>query len=178
MISWLVDNVNVIYFILGLALLGVGVLFWHNKRGRELLAMAIIIAVGVLVWFLCSLVMTDRKQVENNMRALADAALEVDGNGDKVTPLLAKDFQYQGIPRSEIGEWVAQIVRSQGVTNYYLSSFEIEKISRNKDQGRAEVSFRLRIDGRGGQYPTRCSAVFVVEDGQWRLSSFKEERVF
>jgi hypothetical protein len=177
MIWWLVDHVNMIYFLLGLVLLGVGVLFWQNKRGRDLLAMFLVIGIGVLVWFLCSLVMTDRKQVENNMRALADAALF--NRPNEIEPFLAKDFQYNGMTRSEIAVWVTQMAKQQGVNGYNLTDFRIEKdITRDKDQGRAEATFMLRVDGTNGSYLTRCRTIFVLEEGQWRLQSFTEEKAF
>ena len=170
MIFWLVDHVSIIYVLLALALIAAGVLFWQTKRGRELLAMGIIIAIGFLIWFLCGLVVTDRQQIRLNMDALAAATR--DGLAEKITPLLAKDFKFGGLPREQIGDYVVARAKSAGIKSYLISSFEVEKFSRDKNQGRAETTFLLRLDHRDGSLPLRCWGIFVLEEGQWRLQSF------
>ena len=134
---------------------------------RELAALAIILAIGFLVWWLCSLVMTDRKQIEANMHTLANAALNA--QPEKMASFLA-DRKYGGRTRAQIAEEVTHLAKSHGIHNYRISDFQIEKF--DKEIGRAEATFMLRVDARDGQRPLRCWATFVFEEGKWCLESF------
>jgi len=162
---WLVDNIALIYFLLGLAALVVIVLFYQNKRGRELLALAVILGLAFLFWLLTAVTVTDRKQIELNMHALAQAALN--NKPDQVTPQLASDFTYGGLSKPQIGDYVTAHARMGGVSGYNISSFNVDKL--DKDRGNAEASFMLAIDHSGGKAVFRCKTIFVIEDTKWRL---------
>src|SRR5438876_7975863 len=98
MLSWLVDNANVVYIILGLIVLCLGVSWWLNRRVRTLLIAAGFIALIALFWLLTLLVATDRKQIQADLWAMGRAVL--DQKPDDLIKHWAKDFRLQGMNRA------------------------------------------------------------------------------
>src|SRR5579864_3568241 len=71
MFSWLVDNSATVYFILGIAVLGLFALWWMNRRGKYLLALLVPIALIGLTWLLTLMVVTDQRRLEQICQEMA-----------------------------------------------------------------------------------------------------------
>ncbi len=170
MIWWVVDNANLIYLLFTLAALFVGVAAWQTRRVKYLVWLGIIVALAALFWFLCSLVITDRKQVELNIDDMARATL--DRNASRLMGHLATNFEFQGHKRKQIADAVIRTAEAGQVNGYRMWDFSIDELSR--PQRKAKVTFRLRIDtARGDAHMLLCRASFVLEGDRWLLTTFQ-----
>lgn len=166
MIWWLVDNANLVYLLLAVVALVLAVLFWQNRRGKHLVALGGIVLLIGLLWLLSRLVITDRKQLELNLFAMADATLHHEPH--KLRSYLAKDFSYGGLNRTEAAERVVNRAMDANVNDYHIWDYTVDELSRR--DGKAKVSFRLRVNAPGDQiFMAIMRATFVLEANQWSL---------
>lgn len=165
---WLVDHGNLVLLVLGLAGFVLAAIYWQNRRVKTLIAIGGILVLVVLFWFMTRLVITDRKQLELNVYGMANATLEK--RPDMLRTYLSQDFTYQSLRRTDVAEKVVGAALTYRVTGFYISDFQVEEVSRK--EGRARVSFRLRIDAESGVRPFLCKAEFVLETDRWGLSKF------
>ena len=168
---WLIDNANIWYVLLGIALLGFGTAWWLHRRPKYLLAAAAALGLIALLWLLTRLVVTDRKQLELNVRAMADAVVE--GKADVLLKFLANDFTYEGRKRELIAEGIAKAAKKYQVYDITISGFQIEDLS---DRA-ATVFFRAMAHSRVDERPYFAASrgSFIKENGQWKL---REVRFF
>lgn len=163
MFSWLIDNAGVVYFVLGVVLVVLGVSWWLNRRVRTLAYMA---GVGVLIalfWLLTVLVPTDRKQIQANLWAMAQAILR--NKPDDLVKHWSRDFEFQGLRRDVLAQAAARAAGDGRVESINLWEFDFKSVEADK----AEVWFRCLANGQGGQFLAICHADFVKEDGAWKL---------
>src|SRR5439155_17552989 len=89
-----------------------------------------------------------------------------------VFALTSRDFNYHGVTRERAREHLERIVRQRDVTEVTVWDFEPETISR--EQGTATMAFLVKPRGNwesGTHY--LCRADFVLEEGQWRMRTFR-----
>ena len=80
--SWLVDNANSLYILLGAIAAGFVVGWKLNARVKFLgYAAGILVLMGV-IWALTLFVVSDSKQLEKNVHAMADAVVSATVVGD------------------------------------------------------------------------------------------------
>jgi len=164
MLSWLIDNAHVVYFLLGVVLLGLGVSWWLNRRVRTLAYMAGVGVLIALVWLLTVLVPTDRKQIQANLWAMARAIL--DDRPQDLVKHWSRDFEFQGLSRDLLAEAVAKTAGNNAVESINLWEFDFKSVEADK----AEVWFRCVANGRGGgSFFAICHADFVKEGNDWKL---------
>jgi hypothetical protein len=164
MLSWLIDNAGVVYFLLGIVLLGLGVSWWLNRRVRTLAYMLGVAALIGVVWLLTVFVPTDRKRIEASLWAMARAIL--DDRPDELVKHWSRDFEFQGLKRDALAEIVTETASNQDVESINLWEFDFKKVEADK----AEVWFRCVAKGRGGgTFLAICHADFVKEAGDWKL---------
>lgn len=165
MLSWLIDNANVVYFLLGMAALVLAVQYWLNRRVKPLFLAAVVIGFMILFWLLTLLVPTDRKRIQDAIHSMRDAILANNSKG--LSQLWASDFKFQGLDRDELAKAVAKAGKNFSVTDIGLHDFDVKKV----EEKTAEIWFRFVGHGQGGRFPGRCKATFVREGVEWRLQS-------
>ncbi len=168
--SWLIDNANVLYILLGLAALGLLTAFWLNRRVKLLAYAAVPVALIVLVWLLTVFVPTDRKQIEHNVEAMADAVVRKDLPA--FFQHVARDFRYKQMTRDQVGQVIAATVDQYKITEIKVWEFELEDVSRSN--GSARGHFKTSVFGKDGLLGVvYCIARFTLEDGQWKLRAIE-----
>lgn len=168
--SWFIDNAGSWYLLLGLVTVGFGAAFYVTRRVKWLGAAGAALAAMALVWLLTKLVITDRRQLELNVRAMADAVVE--GKAEVLLKHFAKDFKFQGRSRENVAQGVTSAARQHGVNDIHLYQFQVEEISRSK--GTATMFFRATAyGGQESLYMAACRAYFVLEGDQWRLKEVR-----
>lgn len=167
MIWWLIDNAKLVYVALAVVALVLAAIYWRNRRGKHLIALGAIVALVGLFWLLTRLIITDRKQIQQNLFALANTVLEQRPFGDYLTP----EFEFQGLKRDAILAAVPRTVRDHEVTNFHIWEFSIDELSR--PEKRAKASFYLRVDSAHGEYPMLCRGTFTLDNEKWRLQNME-----
>src|SRR5690242_12177157 len=115
---YLVDNASSLYLLLGVAGVIIASIIWRTRQAKYFIPLGIILVLVGLVWLMTRLVVTDRLQIENNIRGLADAVLEQ--KPDRVASFLAQDFEYGGIKREEAAKGVVDTAHRHTVFNYKI----------------------------------------------------------
>jgi hypothetical protein len=171
--SWLVDNANALYVLLIIVAAGL-VVAWRFNQRVKFLALAVIplLLIGVLFLLTC-LVISDSKQLEMNVNAMADAVR--DGEVDDLFKHISNDFSYQyqnqKMTRDQLYEAARQVIQRGRVGNIRITQFKVEEVSRaNKT---ANVKFKVTpFDGNGDVMPPFVTqARFVLEGEQWKLKT-------
>jgi hypothetical protein len=164
MLAWVVDHAHVIYFVLGVAVLGLLVSWWLNRRVRTLFFVLVVVALIVLFWLLTHIVPTDRKQIESNLWAMERAVR--DNKPSDLAKHLASDFTFAGKKRDELAKAATQAADLYEVDSINLWEFDWKSVT----DERAEVWFRCAAHGKGGRpFLAICRATFTKEGGQWKL---------
>jgi uncharacterized membrane protein (Fun14 family) len=159
MLAWLVDHAHVVYFVLGVIVLGLLVSFWLKRRVRTLFFALVGVALIALFWLLTVIVPTDRKQIEANLWEMALAAR--DKRSSDLVKHLTRDFVFQGRNRDETGK----VAVKHRVDSVNLWEFDWKEVT----DTRAEVWFRCVAHGDGGTFLAICRATFVKEGELWKL---------
>jgi hypothetical protein len=171
MLHWLIDNAILFYVLLGLVALAFAAVWWLRRDRRLLIGLAVAVVLIALVWLLTLLVVTDSQQLERAVREMA-AAVSEDRPADLVKHLSRK-FSYGPVTKDNAADFISRNVQAYGVTYVHIGRFDVKRVSRA--EGKAEVVFLMRVDLSSTGVPFECHADFVLEDGQWRLLSFKLE---
>src|SRR4051794_31625138 len=96
--SWLIDNANTIYLLLGIVAAGLVIAWKMNQRVRFLGYAAGVLVLIALVWLLTQFTApTDRKQLEDNVNAMSQAI--IDGKTDELFKHISRDFRYKDMTR-------------------------------------------------------------------------------
>jgi hypothetical protein len=168
---WLVDNALLWYLLLGCVLLAVLAYWWMTRRRPFLIAAGIVAGLIFFVWLLTRLVVTDRGQIEQKLRQMADALGEQ--KPAEVVKFLASDFHFGSITKQSVGPYLEREVRRAGVEEVRIREISITELSRS--DRRAEVEFLALVFSRiqEGGYPCACKATFVLEGDDWRLQRLR-----
>ena len=169
--SWLADDPTLVYMILAALAMILGVAWWRTKQGKLFLgAIGAILLIGV-VWLIGHYTMTDAKRIQRVVEEMAAALQRHDLNG--VFVHTSRDFSYHGITRERAREQLEGILRRRDVTEVVVWDFNPESISR--EQRSATMAFLVKPRGNWGNGAEHylCRAEFVLEDGQWRMRTFR-----
>jgi uncharacterized membrane protein (Fun14 family) len=169
--SWLVDNANIVYLLLGSIALGFIVAGWLTRRVKFFALALIPLTLIGLFWLLTRVVVTDQQQIHNSVDAMAMAVVNQDA--DTLFKHVSKDFQHHGRNRQEMHDGVARAIKMHKVKEAFISNFQATDVSRTK--GTAKASFRVRVDDQAGEtvFFARCEAAFVLEADQWKLNGIE-----
>src|SRR5438094_9394520 len=99
--AWFVDNANTLYVLFGL-IAAAFLIMWRSYQWRkEFLGYAAgALAIMGVIWLLTLFVPTDRKQLESNVHAMANAV--VAGKVDDLFKHISKDFNYHEMTRDKL----------------------------------------------------------------------------
>lgn len=165
--SSLVDNANTWYVLFAIVGIAFFAAWWLHRRNKLLLGTVAAVGLIALLWLLTRLVVTDRQQLEANVHAMADAALQ--GKADALVKLFADDFEFQGRKRKDLADGIARGAKQYKVSDVVISGFDVEELQERS----AKVFFRTTIhhgiDDR--PYLVGCRALFVKQGEQWRLKN-------
>jgi len=171
MLAWLVDHAHVVYFLLGVVVAGLLVSFWLRRRVRTLFFALCGAGVIALFWLLTLVVPTDRKQIEANLWAMAQAVMRK--KPDDLRRHLAQDFEFQGMKRDELAQAAAAAAERYTVESVNLWEFDWKQVGERN----AEVHFRCLAKGKdGGTFLAICRAAFAKEGEEWKLRSIRFHR--
>lgn len=168
--SWLVDDPSFIYMILATLAVVLGVAWWRTKRGKLFVGALAALGLIVVVWLIGHFTVTDAKRIQRAVEQMAAAVQRHDLNG--VFAHISRDFDYHGVDRERARVQLEAILQRRDVTEVAVWDFEPESISR--EQRMARISFLVKPKGNwnsGTHY--LCRAEFVLEDGQWRMRTFR-----
>lgn len=171
MLWWLVDNATVFYVIGGLTALMLAAIYWSNRRGKYLRAAGIFLGLIALVFLLTRIVITDRKQLELNVLAMAEGVEE--GAPAKVLRHFSREFRHEFLDPQSSRDWAARVIRQRRVSDIHISNFDIEKLSREDRQAQVHFQVSFNSPGADGRIMYRCRIEFVLEGEEWRLKVFK-----
>jgi hypothetical protein len=163
---WLIDHPGSIYLALGILAVGFFIAFHFTRRVVHLGGALGFLAVMALVWLLTQWVVTDRKQVERNVRRMAGAV--VNGNVDELFRYVARDFRFGQMDRDALYARVKQAVKDHHVDDIHIFEFEVEKLSR--PERRADVTFKATIHSSEGPRIFLFRSGFTLEDDVWKIS--------
>jgi len=167
--SWFIDNATIWFLLIGMIALGFGAAWWLGRKREHLIGLIVAIGLIALLWFLARVVVTDRKQLELNVRAMANAVIE--GKRDVLQQNLANDFELQGIKRQDLVPAAMRNAKDYQVTDIVISSFDVEEL---KDTT-AKVYFRGTVHSKteGRPFLLGCRGFFVKENDQWKLKEIR-----
>jgi hypothetical protein len=162
---WLIDNPGIVYFTLGIVAVGFLIAFRLRGRVLHLGGAASCLALMGLFWLLTLWIVTDRKQITANVRAMAEAV--VAGDVDRLFKFVARDFRYKTMERDDLYRSVQMTIKQYKIKEIYVWEFEFENVSRA--QGRAKVNFNARVDGQGGTGLFLVKSDFTLEGDLWKM---------
>lgn len=167
MFTWLVDNANIVYFVLGVTALGLGVAGFLTGRARYLGWAGGVVGLMLLFWLLTRLYPTDRKQMVANLETMKQGVL--DRNADAIFHLVARDFKFQEMDRKELYHAISRTIQHHKVQSIHLWDQQA-----SLENGRGEVTFNFRADAEGDlHYLASARAIFVKEESVWKLRELK-----
>jgi hypothetical protein len=169
MLSWLVDHAVLLYVLFGCVAVAFAAGWWLTRKRPHLIGLAIALALIALVWLLSLLILTDRQQIERNIREMAQGV--TDKKPESVAKHLSSNFSYGRVTRATAAKEIGDVIQRQQLGAIEVLGVDFEDVSRN--EGKATVNFRVRVEFTTGQYPFRCHSHFVIEDGQWRMKDFE-----
>src|SRR5262249_39447146 len=76
MLWWMIDNVNLVYLLLGLVGLVCAVQWWQTRKKRYVIALGVIVALIGLVFLLTRLMVTDRQRLVQTVQEMAQELQE------------------------------------------------------------------------------------------------------
>lgn len=174
MFSWIVDHASTLYWLLIFAALGFVAAWYLTKRAKFLAYAGAVGGVMALLFLLTRIVVSDRQQIENHLRTMAGFVVE--GKSNRLAQHLAKDFLLQGRDREAVARAVVDAARRFDVRNIHLFDFDCKELDR--DQGRAKMEFKVRVDGGGDTWGlVHAKSTFVREENKWKLRDIAFHRI-
>jgi hypothetical protein len=127
--------------------------------------------VLALVWFAANYLPSDRKQLEDNVHAMANAIIA--GKMDELFAHVSEDFQYKAMTREKLHALAQQSIRRNQVREVRISKFEVTELS--PSQKVAKTSFRVTVwtEGHGQPYLFTTQADFRLEGERWKLITMR-----
>jgi hypothetical protein len=172
MLWWLVDNATTIYFILGIAALVLVALWWMNRKGKYLAALAIPLALIGLTWLLTLLVVTDKHRLESICQEIAQGIRQ--RNVELVFKHISSSFHQANqrqMTKDQLRDFAKSHMDRHDAGKVHFSKFSFGEVSREKKT--AQVEFWVYEVSELEGAPIRCEATFVREDDTWRMKGFK-----
>lgn len=163
MLAWIADQANVLYFVLGVAVLLLLAIGWRTRRAKYWGYAAGAAGLLLLVYLLTKLVVTDRQQIALNLDAMRQAT--IDAKPDALFAHISKDFRYGHKTRDELYQRVANAIKANKVKGIQIRS---QQVTVNGDAGEVLFNFTAEPDG-GSPFTASAKTKFVREGGQWKL---------
>ena len=166
--SWLVDNANTFYILLGMIAAGL-LLIWRNNRQSKYFGFTagVLVVIG-LVWLLTQFHVSDRKQLENNVKAMRDAV--VARKVDDLFKHISKDFRYKGLGRDLMYAGVKRAMETHKINDVGITSFSVDEVSRAKKFAKTTFRVSASVD-RDILFITQAD--FALEGDQWKLITLR-----
>jgi hypothetical protein len=171
MVSWLVDHAGLVYLSLASTALVLGSSWWMTRRKRYLIGLGVVAALCVLVFVVTRLVVTDRQQIERNLRAMALGV--VDAAPGKFFPHLSKQFHLGTLDRAAFLPRAEKAIVQHQVKDVHLWKIDVEELDREAKKARVSFNARVTSDWTESTQFFLVRADFVLEDGQWRMTTFQ-----
>jgi hypothetical protein len=166
--SWLVDNVNVLYVLLIIISAGLVVAWRFNQRVKFLLLAGVPPLVMILLYLLTMVWITDRAQIEQNVHEMADSVQR--GNVDGVFKHISKDFKTENeTTRETLYQLAQQSIKANQVNEILIRGFKVTELSR--DQKVAKATFYVHANAGGEVRIFITDADFVLEGDRWLLKT-------
>lgn len=163
--TWLIDQTNVLTFLLATAALGCVVYGWLTTRAKYWFWAAGFVAAIALLWLLGQFVVTDRRQIILNLDRMAQASVQQ--KPDVLFRYLARDFKFGSLGRDELHQRISRQVQVHKVHGVHLWD---QRVKVEGTQG--EVVFNFRADAEDDKkFIASAKAKFVKEDGTWKMKS-------
>src|SRR5262249_34980129 len=137
--SWLVDNANSLYLLLGIIAAALVLAWRFNQRAKFLGYAAGVLVLMGLVWLLTHFVPSDRRQLEMNVNAMAEAVIA--GKMDDLFQHISRDFRYKDMTRDMLFGRAKAAVEAYKVRAVKITKFKVEELDRTKKFAR--TSFRV-----------------------------------
>jgi hypothetical protein len=171
MLHWIVDHATLFYVLLGLVAAACAAAWWLTRKKGPLIALGVVVGLMLLIFILSLFIVTDRQMLAAAIHEMASAVEE--NKPEKIVKHLARDFTYGSETKKTAAKYIKRVIDGYGLTYVKAWDIDVEKVSR--EEGKAQVSFRTRVDwGNGdgtGMFICRCQ--FILEEGAWRLKSFQ-----
>lgn len=170
--SWLVEDPTVVYFLLGLAALGLTASWWMTRHRKYAVGAGVAVLLVVLVRLLDYFVVTDQEKIVASIQVMANGVATRDIDG--IFAHVSTRFRLQGIDKAGFRRWAEARIRQEDVTSIRVWDFSKGEVDR--DRSMATIEFLVKGHGgwvRGGEF-FRCKATFLLDpDNEWRLSGFE-----
>jgi predicted membrane metal-binding protein len=172
--SWLIDNQNILYILLGIVALGLLVALWRTRKRGYALAMgavaALAVALALLLWLLSFWFESDQSKIVRAINGMRAAVQRGDTEG--IFKHIARDFRVRSMDRASFRQAVEPFIHNHEVQDVEVWDFEPAEVKGNT----ATMAFQVKPktgSPEGDKFFGRCVATFVLEDGQWRLKGFE-----
>ena len=167
--SWLVDNANLLYIVLGVIAAALVLVWWNNRQAKYLgFAAGVLVLIGLL-WLLTCFHISDSVQLKNNVDAMAQAVR--DGKVDDLFKHVSKDFRYKEMDREMVYVLAQGVMKANKINAVRVSNFKVLELSRENKL--AKTWFRVNAEGDGGQQIFVTEADFVLEGDHWKLKAMR-----
>lgn len=169
MVWSIVDRATLFYLLLGMLGCGVAVCWWKTRRREYLLGLGVIVSLAIGLYLLTLFVITDRQRLPQIIHEMAQGV--VDGKPEAVLKHFAGDFKLGSYTPADFKKYATAIINKREVTDLHLWDFDIEELSR--ENRKATVAFRVRVESRGDDFFALARTYFVLEDQSWKLRDLK-----
>ncbi|MBI3821250.1 MAG: hypothetical protein HY289_01055 [Planctomycetes bacterium] len=167
--SWLLDNTMTFSILFGIIAAALVYAWYSTRRNVYLYGAGSAIALIVLLWALTRLIVTDARQLEDNVHAMAEAVMA--GKTDDLFKHVSKDFRYHETTRDELNARARKQIEGRKVADIRITKFKVEEVSREKKFAR--TSFLASGSGEGFQFLYRVETDFILEGDAWKLKTMR-----
>lgn len=182
MSGWIVDNASTLYGLFALTSIGLLAAWWlarrTPRRGGQipssrpyLVGLAGVAVLCGLVWTVDHFTVTDTKQIEQAMDAMAAGARS--GNVDQIFEHISDSFRVGSKDKASFRAIVEGFLRSGEVTDVQIWAVDVNQLSRETRS--AIVICKAKLHGNRIENPAgeNLRIDFVLDaDGKWRMRTF------
>jgi hypothetical protein len=169
--SWLVGNANTIYLLLGITAAGLVIVWRFDRRVKFLGYAACVLVLIAVIWLMCQVIPSDRKQLEDNVHAMADAV--VAGKMDDLFKHISNDFRYKEMTRDILYTKTQAAVRVYKIRDVRITKFEVDELSRDKKFAKTTFNVSAWEGDNDFPYMFVTQADFVLEGEEWKLKTLR-----
>lgn len=166
--AWLADNATPICILLAIIAAAFVVTWRFNQRVKFLGYAAGVLALLVAFWLATRFIDSDSKQLEKNVRAMAQAVM--DGKMDDLFKHISKDFTYNEMTREMLYEASRRSIEGHRVADIHITKFRAEPLRGNNT---ARASFNISGTAADASFFYRVETDFVLEGEAWKLKTMR-----
>jgi hypothetical protein len=172
--DWLFEGLWQVYAVLGLAALGLLVLWWRDRRRGWLYGLGVVAALILLYLLLDFAVETDGEQINRELQEISQAVRNHDLN--TAMSFVADDFKYEGKNKKELQALAAGYFHQGALEDLIIWDYRFR--GKTKDTPPlANVTFRVKPKGNIGLNEAlffECEAQFDLDSKKvWRLKTMR-----